>query len=233
MKGAHTMHALLGVSALTVSLVVATPAAAQPVDLSPTAEQPAEVSPAAAQPAGDEEIHAYEVKEGPAAKAPAPSGDRSPIDGVMGHFGIGYFTGDAPVGVRYWMDRGSAIDVGVDVAFSSGDVEAHRYGVEAGYVLALAHYHYAVVFGRLGAGYRFLDTSGDAGGPERHDLNANLFLGAELFLGAFGFPNVSLQGGYGLEANYTYHGGSAFLIGTVDGGLNVVSAGTVGFHIYL
>lgn len=51
--------------------------------------------------------------------------------------------------------------------------------------------------------------------------------------GAFGFPNVSLQGGYGLEADYTYSGGSAFLIGTVGGGLSVVGSGTLGFHIYL
>jgi len=193
--------------------------------------------PVAAQSEGDsEEITATEVKDAP---APPPvggaveSGDRSPIDGVMGHFGLGYFSGSAPVGMRYWMDRDSAIDLGIAVAFSSGGVETHRYGIEAGYVLALAHYHYAVVFTRLGFGFLFEDSIGDAGGPARYDLNTNLFLGAELFLGAFGFPNVSLQGGYGLQANYTYQGGSAFMLATVDGGLSVVTAGTVGFHIYL
>jgi len=194
-------------------------------------------APAAAQTEGDsEEIAATEVKDAP---PPAPpmgateSTDRSPIDGVMGHFGLGYFSGSAPVGMRYWMDEDSALDLGIAVAFSSGGVETHRYGIEAGYVLALAHYHYAVVFARLGLGFLFEDSIGDEeGGPARYELNSNLFLGAELFLGAFGFPNVSLQGGYGLQANYTYMGGSAFMIGTVDGGLSLVTAGTVGFHIY-
>jgi hypothetical protein len=157
----------------------------------------------------------------------------SPIDNVVGRFGLGYFTGFAPIGARYWLDRDSAVDLGIDVAFSSGNLEAHRYGLEAGYIMALAHYHYAVVFGRGGLGLRFLDTFGASSGPARWDLNANLFVGAELFLGAFGFPNVSLQAGYGLEANYTYQGGSVFIIGPVNGGLSVVAAGAVGFHIYL
>jgi hypothetical protein len=210
------MHALLRVPTLVLVTALAAPAAAQTE--------------------GDsEEITATEVKDAP---APAPvssameNGDRSPIDGVMGHFGLGYFSGSAPVGMRYWMDHDSAFDVGIAVAFSSGGVETHRYGIEAGYVLALAHYHYAVMFARLGLGFLFEDSIGDEGTPARYDLNSNLFLGAELFLGAFGFPNVSFQGGYGLQANYTYQGGSAFMIGTVDGGLSVVTAGTVGFHIY-
>jgi hypothetical protein len=213
------MHALLRFSTLALAVALATPAAAQDEE------------------GESEEIEATEVKEAapPPASTPAEtaSDDRSPIDGVMGHFGLGYFSGSAPVGMRYWMDRDSALDLGVAINFSSGGVETHRYGLEAGWVMALAHYHYAVVFARFGLGLLFEDSIGDEGGPARWDLDGNLFLGAELFLGAFGFPNVSLQGGYGLQANYTYQGGSAFMIGTVDGGLSVVTAGTVGFHIYL
>ena len=82
-------------------------------------------------------------------------------------------------------------------------------------------------------GFRYLDTFGEASTKGRYDVNLNGFVGAELFLGAFGFPNVSLQGGYGLQMAYTYQGGSALIIGTVPGGLSVVSAGTFGFHIYL
>lgn len=184
-----------------------------------------------------EEIHATQVGDSTtgseSAATSAAQDDRSPIDGVVGHYGFGYFTGSAPVGLRYWMDRDTAIDLGVDVAFSSGNLGAQRYGVELGYVMALAHYHYAVVFARAGLGFRFLDSFGEEGTPARYDISGNAFLGAELFLGALGFPNISLQGGYGLEADYTYQGGSAFLIGTVSAGLNVVGTGTVGFHIYL
>lgn len=170
----------------------------------------------------------------PSAPEPKTAEERlSPTDAVVGHFGLGYFTGYAPVGARYWLTRDTAIDVGLDAAFSSGELEAHRYGIELGYVLSLANYHYSVVFARAGLGFRFLDSFGDHSTAARYDLNGSAFVGAELFLGAFGFPNISLQGGYGIEANYTYNGGSAFLIGTVSGGLSVVGTGTLGFHIYL
>ncbi|MEE8408672.1 MAG: hypothetical protein V3T05_03610 [Myxococcota bacterium] len=163
----------------------------------------------------------------------ATADGRSPIDGVVGHLGLGYFTGFAPVGVRYWFDRESAFDFGLDAAFSTGNLKVNRYGIEIGYVMALAHYHYSLVFTRLGLGFRFLDSFGENSTPAEYSANGSVFVGAELFLGAFGFPNVSLQGGYGIEAEYNYFGGSAFQIGTVNGGLSVVSAGTVGFHIYL
>lgn len=182
------------------------------------------------------EIAADQPESPPPEDSPAAGATEdglSPTDAVAGHFGLGYFTGFAPVGVRYWLSRDSAVDLGLDAAFSSGDLEAHRYGIELGYVMSLAHYHYSVVFARLGLGFRFLDSFGEHSTQARYDLNGSAFVGAELFLGAFGFPNVSLQGGYGLEADYTYSGGSAFLIGTVGGGLSVVGAGTLGFHIYL
>lgn len=165
----------------------------------------------------------------------------SPLDGVVGHLGIGYFTDFAPLGLRYWFSDTWGIDVGFDVAISSGNGEAWRLGAEVGGVYALASYHYAVVFTRVGLGLRASDAirgreTADASTehlPARFDIHGSAFLGAELFLGALGFPNISLQGGYGLNATYTYQGGSAFVLGTTNGGLNVVGSGILGFHIYL
>lgn len=155
---------------------------------------------------------------------------RSPIDGVVGHIGLGYFTGDAPIGLRYWWDRENGFDVNGTINFASSGVDSHRYGLEFGYVRALAHYHYSVVFARAGAGIRYENPGGESN--NRTDAIGSLFLGAELFLGAFGFPNVSLQGGYGLQLNYVNLGGSSIAVSSVDGGLSVVNAGNVGFHIY-
>jgi len=165
----------------------------------------------------------------------------SPLDGVVGHLGIGYFTDFAPLGLRYWFSDTWGLDVGFDVAVSSGNGEAWRLGAEVGGVYALASYHYAVVFTRLGLGLRATDATQDGEGadapaenlPARFDIHSSAFIGAELFLGALGFPNISLQGGYGLSATYTYQGGSAFVLGTTNGGLNVVGSGILGFHIYL
>lgn len=212
------IYVLIALFALTV------PATAKAQFAEEVDAKPAETPPPA--PASTPEKDSF----GPEDSAPAADG-RSPIDGVVGHFGFGYFTGDAPLGVRYWLDRDSAIDFGLDIAISSGDSTNMRYGAEAGYVLALGHYHYSVVFTRLGLGFNTISSSVEGVGRE-FNLNANAFLGAELFLGAFGFPNVSLQGGYGLELDYFNEGGSVFTVSAVDGGLNVVGAGEVGFHIY-
>lgn len=167
---------------------------------------------------------------------------RSPLEGVVGHVGVGYFTDFAPLGLRYWFTETWGIDLGVDLAISSGNGEAWRVAGELGAVYALASYHYAVVFARGGLGLRVTDGStGSTSSPEgvatplpaRFDVNGSGFIGAELFLGALGFPNISLQGGYGINATYTYQGGSAFVLGTTNGGLNVVGSGILGFHIYL
>jgi hypothetical protein len=164
---------------------------------------------------------------------PDDAGGLSPIDGVVGHFGLGYFTSAAPIGVRYWLDRTTGLDLGVDFALSSGGASAHRYGLDLAYVVSLAHYHYSVVFARAGVSYRYLDTFGEKALPARHDIGASAFVGAELFLGAFGFPNISLMGGYGVSASYTYNAGSAFIVGAISPGLNIIGTGSLGFHIYL
>jgi hypothetical protein len=155
---------------------------------------------------------------------------RSPIDALVGHLGLGYFTGDAPLGVRYWWNRENGFDINGTINFASSGVDSGRYGLEIGYVRALAHYHYSVVFARAGVGARYTKPGGS--NSARTDGVGSLFIGAELFLGAFGFPNVSLQGGYGIQANYVNLGGGSLAVSSVDGGLSVVNAGNVGFHIY-
>lgn len=197
---------------------------------------------------GQEEIKAREGGGGgqPAGEAAAGEGkpkraeedgidpaERSPIDGVKGHIGIGYFTDFAPLGMRYWFTRDWALDVGIDGSFSSGNLDGYQLGFDVGGVYAIAHYHYAVAITRVGIGYRVNGTTGASALGARHDVIINAFLGVELFLGAFGFPNVSLQGGYGVQATWLVEGGTNFVIGASDPSLNVVSSGAVGFHIYL
>ena len=219
------MRHAISLMALILSSLVAAPALAQ----SETQAEPALA------PAPPETI----------ALNPAPAANPalmiSPLDAVKGHLGFGYFTDFAPLGLRYWFNDTWGLDVGMDIGISSGGGEAWRLGGEVGGVYALASYHYAVVFTRVGLGLRVTDgTSGsDADGasaaalPARFDFHGSAFIGAELFLGALGFPNISLQGGYGLSTTYTYQGGSAFVLGTTNGGLNVVGSGILGFHIYL
>jgi hypothetical protein len=164
---------------------------------------------------------------------PVVADGRSPIDAVQGHLGLGYFTGFAPLGVRYWTSRDMAFDVGLDGALSSGGLESYRFALELGGLTSLGHWHYSVVFARLGVGFRVNDTFGEHSTPARYDVVLNGFLGAEMFLGALGFPNVSLQGGYGLQASWALRGGTKFLVGAASAGLDINGTGLLGFHIYM
>ena len=79
---------------------------------------------------------------------------RSPIDGVVRHLGLGYFTGETPLGLRYWWNRENGFDVNATVNYTKNGGPLNRYGLDLGYVRALAHYHYSVVFLRAGMGAR-------------------------------------------------------------------------------
>ncbi len=164
---------------------------------------------------------------------------KSPTDALAGHMGFGYFsrTGaqrTTPIGVRYWMSRDMAIDAAVDLAYSSGGLDGYRAGTDLGVVMALAHYHYSVVFARAGLRMRINDAVGqDSPIPPRYDIGINGILGAEMFLGALGFPNISVQAGVGLDARWEIEGGARFTVGTTSSDLNVVGSGVLGFHIYL
>jgi hypothetical protein len=205
---------------------VALPAAAQEETTETVEAEPATESPPAEAAPADEPTAA----EGDEEIDPA---ERSPIDGVKGHIGIGYFTDFAPLGMRLWFTRDIALDIGLDGSFSSGTLDGYQVAIDAGMVFALAHYHYAVAIARIGAGWRVNEVTGAQSGGARHDIIASAFLGVEMFLGAFGFPNVSLQGGYGLQAAWAVEGGTNFVIGASTPSLDVVSSGVVGFHIYL
>ncbi len=157
----------------------------------------------------------------------------TPIDAIEGRLGLGYFTDFAPLGVRYWWTPELAVDVGLDAAVTSGTTDAWRTGGELGIVYALNSYHYCVVIARGGLGFRATDARGEQSTGMRFDTQLSAFVGAELFMGALGFPNVSLQGGYGLSATWVHQGGTEFVLGVTDAGLNMLGAARLGFHIYL
>jgi hypothetical protein len=163
-------------------------------------------------------------------------------EGVVGHFGVGYLgvsqlpiaagapTGaggtltrdnvNAPViGVRYWLNRGLGLDLGVGFGITSGSTQVVAGGTDrstdspsrlgfalhGGVPLAFAHgKHYSfTVIPEATMGV----TSGSikvAGAPDidlsgfRFDIGARV--GAELYFGFIGIPQLSLQGSVGLFA---------------------------------
>ncbi|MDB4992714.1 MAG: hypothetical protein JWM74_146 [Myxococcaceae bacterium] len=161
-------------------------------------------------------------------------------EGVVGHFGVGYlgvsqlpiaagFPGggattvardnvNAPViGVRYWLNRGLGLDLGVGFGITSGSTQVVAAGVDrstdspsrlgfavhGGVPLAFAHgKHYSfTVIPEATVGF----TSGTIKVTNAPDIDLSGFrldlggrVGAEIYFGFIGIPQLSLQGSVGL-----------------------------------
>jgi hypothetical protein len=161
-------------------------------------------------------------------------------EGVVGHFGVGYLgvsqlpiasglpggaagtvvrdNVNAPViGVRYWLNRGLGLDLGVGFGITGGSTQVVSGGVDrsvdspsrlgfafhGGVPLAFAHgKHYSfTVIPEATVGF----TNGTIkvnGAPDvdlsgfRLDLGGRV--GAEIYFGFIGIPQLSLQGSVGL-----------------------------------
>ena len=170
----------------------------------------------------------------------APSGD-SDHSQVVGSFGVGYRgrrtggtgtglltpAGDVPVealqapviGVRYWMDDGMGIDVGIGILMSGGTTEQTTAGVSipdaeqparSGFLLhggvplnlsEYEHFNFQLV-PELNVGFASYDADGAGDGSGMHfDVGARV--GAEVHFGFIeGLERLSLQAGVGMAMNY-------------------------------
>jgi hypothetical protein len=172
-----------------------------------------------------------------AADAPAGATDHSR---VVGTFGIGYMgframgasalTGAALVapviGMRYWMDPGLGLDVGLGFSKSTGTTEFDPGGggmsvdaddpgplvvmLHAGLPLALAdsqHFVFEVV-PELNVGYASHAVEGAIGGGMDEDTFSALHFdvgaraGAEIHFGFIDIPQLALQAGVGLAVAF-------------------------------
>jgi hypothetical protein len=161
-------------------------------------------------------------------------------EGVVGHFGVGYLgvsqlpiasglpggaagtvardNVNAPViGVRYWLNRGLGLDLGVGFGITSGSTQVVAGGVDrstdspsrlgfavhGGVPLAFAHgKHYSfTVIPEATVGF----TNGTIKVTNAPDVDLSGFrldlggrVGAEVYFGFIGIPQLSLQGSVGL-----------------------------------
>lgn len=165
------------------------------------------------------------------APAPAANAGETDHDKFVGHLGIGWFgvsdipmgaggeTVSAPaIGVRYWLDRGLGIDVGLGFSMASGSSTTKTGGQEnstdhpsataflihGGLPLALyTEKHYSLlVIPELNFGFTSGREKSASGGSDtdhsgmRFDLGARA--GAEVHFGFMGIPALALEGSVGL-----------------------------------
>jgi hypothetical protein len=157
----------------------------------------------------------------PAGAAAAPG--MSDHDMMVGHLAVGYLGRrtiqigapsqngaaiSAPViGIRYWMDRGMGLDLGVGLMIqnSSGDEDGPNYFatlLHGGLPLALAsNRHFAFLFVpelNIGFGSGSQETAAGDEDYSGFQLDAGARVGSEIHFGFMGIPQLSLQGSVGL-----------------------------------
>jgi hypothetical protein len=170
---------------------------------------------------------------------------------VVGKKGIGYFNSAAPFGTRYWMNDGMAFDLGLGVGYenqvpvpgstNNATTSDFDIAVDVGLPLVLHGEENMIVYFRPGVVVA-ADQQFDLATPTLDDkkyatnVSTTVSLGGEFFLGQLGWPNLSFAGQIGLGLEFSNPGGSgsktAVKFVTTADDVNVVSTGTLGFHIY-
>jgi len=209
---------MLGLSAGLLALSATTSALAQDTNAAAPPPPPPPPPPAQAQASGQVGMGLPGAAPQTAIAAPAAGGTDHSL--VVGHLGFGYLgrpgvavgqaaaVVNAPViGVRYWLDPGMGIDVGIGFGLTSGSTttagtstdnpSAWAFVLHGGVPLALAsgrHYTFTIVpEANVGLGGGGTDTVSNSG--FLLDLGARA--GAEIQFGFIGLPELALQGSIG------------------------------------
>ena len=172
---------------------------------------------------------------------------------VVGKKGIGYFSSDAPLGVRYWTSDAMAIDFGIGLGVDTKvpnptkttvDETTFDFGFDVGMPWVLHGEDNMIVYFRPGVtvkGNQVFDTAAAAAGAASdkvYDMTytPSLGLGGEFFLGQLGWPNLSFSGQVGLGLQIVSPGAtgsqSKVSFATTHQDVSVVNTGQLGFHIY-
>lgn len=169
---------------------------------------------------------------------------------VVGKKGIGYFSSDAPLGVRYWTSDAMAIDLGVGIGFetkvanpgNATEETMFNFGFDVGMPWVLHGEDNMIVYFRPGVtvkGTQVFDafTPGTAADKVRNmAYTPNVGVGGEFFLGQLGWPNLSFSGQVGMglliSSPGTTGAKSKVEFSTTHQDVSVVNTGELGFHIY-
>lgn len=171
------------------------------------------------------------------------------LEGMMG---VGFSNTAAPVGVRYWMNDGMAVDFGIGLNFQNNQAFTGTSGPETtsfldyafdiGLPLVVHGEENMIVYFRPGimfAGDQDFDPSATAQpGDKAYETNVRgeLALGGEFFLGQLGWPNLSFSGQVGVGLDYTSprdsDADSDVTFSTSTTGVDITQSASAGFRIY-
>ncbi|MFW6051883.1 MAG: hypothetical protein ACODAU_11955 [Myxococcota bacterium] len=224
---------LVGALVAALAMITSSAAAQDPAPWE-AGEPPPEEEPAPeaeGEPAAPPPEQAAEAETDTLADDGEAAGELPPV----GKIGIGYFTTSAPLGVRMWVSDRIGFDAGLGFSIDSTPADVGwGLSAEAGLLYALVANENMIVFGRGGLGFGFGD-SGDPAADLDYEIQVNGMLGAEFFMTALGFPNLSFTAGIGLGMTFLEDeaGDFGIRVQTVSQPVNLVASAVLGFHIYL
>jgi hypothetical protein len=170
------------------------------------------------------------------------------LEGMMG---VGFSNTAAPVGVRYWMNDGMAVDFGIGLNYEDNQAftgtsgqettSFFDYAFDIGLPLVVHGEENMIVYFRPGimfAGDQAFVTAPTEPGEKGYDTHfrGELALGGEFFLGQLGWPNLSFSGqvGVGLDFMSPRDEGadSSIVFSTSTTGVDITQSASAGFRIY-
>jgi len=170
---------------------------------------------------------------------------------MEGMKGIGFFNAAAPLGIRYWMNDGMAVDfgVGLDVdtkVANPGDPTTDDtlfgFAVDIGLPIVMSGQENMIVYFRPGAtlrGTNVFENTGVAGAQQTVTdiaVDVGLAIGGEFFLTQFGWDNLSFSGQVGVNLEILSPGAdnseTDVNFTTTNSNVSVFNSGQVGFRIY-
>lgn len=173
---------------------------------------------------------------------------------VEGAIGLGYTTGNAPLGIRMWFSSQFGFDANLGLVLNGEepDIESTDpddttttmdFAIDGGFLIALWKTDNSILWIRPGLNFdrRYADGFNDSGEPvysSNDTLGLTALAGFEFFLTKLGLPNLSLQGGVGVSFNYVIpaqQGGaeeSDWSLGSLATDVSIVETAQLGFHYY-
>jgi hypothetical protein len=172
------------------------------------------------------------------------------LEGMMG---VGFFSSDAPVGVRYWMNDGMAVDFGLGLNYTNNHeydtgtaietTSFFDYAFDIGLPIVMHGEENMIVYFRPGILFTGVQdfiapTATSQPGDKGYETNVRgeLALGGEFFLGQLGWPNLSFSGQVGVGLDYTSPRDegvdSDVSFSTATTGVDITQSASAGFRIY-
>ena len=138
---------------------------------------------------------------------------------MFGKYGPGFYSSNAPLGGRYWLDSQKAVDAGIGLVINDGNL---TFGIDFGIPYIIQQSERANFLVRPGISF----VSSDNGANTSSTFDISFAPGAEVFIGDY----FSIDAGVAFSISFISPGGNADSY--VRFGSSARNIASLGFHFY-